>query len=154
RLQDDGYLDAHAEGRWEHLAAAGSGPDWDLVLELREGPRYKIAKLAFDVLAGDSSGIAAAFPLRAGDWASPGATAAAADSAVGRLAQLGYPYAQISMTSFDWDSAGASLRMSGSGGPRVTITGVEIQGLRATRPRFATRTLSYAIGKHYDPAAA
>ena len=150
RLQDDGYLDARAEGRWVNLP----GQDWDLVLEVREGPRYKITKLDFDVLAGDSSGIAAAFPLRVGDWASPGAIAAGADSAVGRLAQAGFPYAQISMTSFDWDSAGARLRVSGTGGPRVIITGVEIQGLRATRPRFANRTLGYAIGKPYDPAAA
>jgi outer membrane protein assembly factor BamA len=149
RLQDSGYLDARAEGRWQSLAG-----DWDLVAQVREGMRYRITRLDFDVLAGDSSGIAAALPVHVGDWASPGAIAAAADSAVGRLAQTGYPYAQITMTSFDWDSAGARLRMSGAGGPRVTITGVDIQGLHATRPRFAARTLNGAIGKPYDPAAA
>src|SRR5438132_4017731 len=152
RLQDDGYLDARAEGRWEGVAAAGPSPggrgaEPALLVDVREGARYRIARLDFDVLAGDSSGIAARFPVKVGDWASPSAVAAAAEAAISRLADAGYAYAQIAVTGFDWDSAGARVRVSGGGGPRVTISGADIQGLRTTRSRFAERSLGRAVGR-------
>ena len=151
RLQDEGYLDARATGRWEILPAPAEPT---LAVVVREGVRYRIARLDFDLLAGDSSGIAAAFPVHVGDWASPGAVAAGAQTALGHLADAGYPYAQITVTSFDWDTAGARIRVSGGGGPRVTITGVDIAGLHTTRSTFAARSLGHAVGRPYDPAAA
>jgi len=152
RLQDAGYLDARASAAWDTGAAPRSEPA--LRLEVREGRRYRIARLDFDTPAADSSGMEAAFAVRNGDVASPAALAEAASGALTRLAEAGFAYAQIGVSGFDWDSAGARVRLSGSSGPRVTITGVRVRGLRARRSGLAGRALAGAVGRPYQPAFA
>lgn len=154
RLQDAGYLDARASAAWEVAADPASRSDPSLRVEVREGARLRIERLDFDTPNADSSGIVSAFAVRAGDVASPSGLAEAALAALRRLADVGYPYAQIGVSGFDWDSAGARVRLSGSGGPRVTITGARVQGLRATRSGLVNRAVSRAVGRPYQPAIA
>ncbi len=157
RLQAEGYLDAGASAAWDAARGgtpAGLGVERTLRVEVVEGPRHRIARLDLDTAPAESSSVGRAFAPRAGDWASPSTLAAAAAAALRRLAEQGYPYAQLAITGFDWDSAGARVRMSGSRGPRVTVSGARIEGLKTTRPALAARAVGRAAGRPYDPAAA
>jgi translocation and assembly module TamA len=158
RLEDEGYLDARATAVAQ-ATPGGRAPGETagsplLRVEVNEGPRYRIVRLDCDTPAGDTTGIADAFTLRTGDWASPAALEEAATRALQTMATKGYPYAKLTVSGFDWDSAGARVRVSATPGPRVTVTGARIEGLRATRPQLAERALGRALGAPYSPAAA
>jgi outer membrane protein assembly factor BamA len=126
-----------------------------LRLAVEEGPRYRLATLALDTpTPADSAGFAAHLDLVAGGWVSPGAIARAIERAVRVAADRGHPYATLGVSAFRWDSSGARVRLSGSLGPTVTVTGVRLEGLRATRRSVAERGMGRLTGAPFSQAAA
>jgi len=153
RLQAEGYLDARARGAWALSTSAGEEPR--LGVEVAEGPRYRWAQVRLEsASAAESLALAEALELKVGAPASAAALGEAVGRAVDRLADSGYPYAQMAINAFEWDSAGARTRLSGARGPRVTVSGTRIEGLRTTRPALAERSVARVIGEPYHRAAA
>jgi outer membrane protein assembly factor BamA len=151
-LEDSGYLDARATASWDS-ATVSSGPV--LRLSVEEGPRHRLTSLAIDTpTAADSAWLAAHLDLVEGGWVSPGAMTRAIEGAVREAADQGYPYATLGVSAFRWDSGGARVRMSGALGPTVTVTGVRIDGLRATRRSFAERGMGRLVGAPFSQALA
>jgi translocation and assembly module TamA len=149
-LQGAGYLDARAVGEWDTV-----GKDPRLVLRVREGSRYRIASLALDAAsAADSARFAGALGLAPGDWASPTAIGQAIGHAVRAAAEAGFPYAQLSVTQFEWEGGGANVRLGGALGPEVTISAIRFEGLRTTRATFAERAMGPLAGRAFDPVRA
>ncbi len=97
-----------------------------------------------------------------GDAASPGAAGQAGERALRAVADEGYPYARLSLSRFEVDTAGAppgaaggvALSYAGTRGPRVVISRLRVDGLKVTRPDVATRALGRLTGRPWDRAAA
>jgi translocation and assembly module TamA len=143
RLQDLGHLDARASAR--HDAAAGR-----LVMRIEEGPRYTLGVVRVDAPGEDQRArFTAALGLERGAPASPTAIDRALRRAVGSAVDDGYPYARLGISG--WNAAGETLGvvLSGETGPRVTVTGVRIEGLKVT-----LRAIGPLEGGRYDPRAA
>jgi outer membrane protein assembly factor BamA len=149
-LQAAGYLEARARGAWDSV-----GVEPRLVVRAEPGARHRVASLQLDTpSSADSAQLAASLGIAPGDWAAPAAIAEAMTRAVRLAAESGYPYAQLAITQFDWDSSGARVRLGGSLGPEVTVSEVRFEGLRATRPGIARRALGPLTGRRFDPARA
>ncbi len=150
-LQDMGYLDARVD-------AERAGDDTARVtwrVQAREGDRYRLAAVRLDVGSRtDSLALAAVLELAPGGWASPRAIRDAVATALERMAGEGRAYAELGVTAFDWDSAGARVRIGGTLGPRVTIDRVRFEGLTTTRPALVRRMAGPLEGRPYDPVAA
>ena len=152
RLEDDGYLAAHLTASWSDAA---SGVERVLRVTVEEGARFRYAALAIDAAtAEESAALQALLEIKVGDPASPRALGLALNRAARRLADDGYPYAELVIQKFEWDSGGVQARVSGSRGPRVTVVGVRAEGLHATRPALVNRVVSRAIGRPFQPEAA
>jgi outer membrane protein assembly factor BamA len=149
-LQNAGYLDARATAEWDTLRGEPR-----LMLRVAEGRRQRIAALAVDTSTpADSLALARALGIGVGEWASPAGLAEALRRAVEGAAAAGHPYAQLAVTQFAWSDSGARIRLGGSLGPPVTISGVRFEGMRATEPRFAERALGRVAGRRFEPALA
>jgi outer membrane protein assembly factor BamA len=149
RLQDLGYLDARARGWRDSLNGDR------LVLDVREGRRRRLASIAVHAASvEDSAALASALPLAAGSWTSPRTVDEAIQSALRRVADHGYPYADFLVSGWNVDSAGVHLALDSVRGPRVTVSRVQIDGLRVTRPEFAGRAVGRLVGQPFDRAAA
>jgi outer membrane protein assembly factor BamA len=149
RLEDLGYLDAHATADWEESETPR------LRIDVTEGRRYRLARVGLiTVDRADSAALADGLALRAGAWASPRAIAQAIQRSLAAASDRGHPYAALGVAAWDLDSAGLELGLSGSLGPRVTISGVRIEGLKNTRPSFAEQSRGHLVGLPYNPAAA
>ena len=155
RLQERGHLDARAAAIWDTARAT-------LRVEVREGPLFRYRVVAIEAPGpADSAAFARALALRAGELAAPGAAGAAGERALRSVADSGHPYAQLSLTRFDADSAGTNgappgvaLSFTGALGPGVTISRVRIEGLKVTRAAVAERSLGRLAGLPWDRAAA
>jgi outer membrane protein assembly factor BamA len=156
RLEALGYLEARATGRWEADHTA-------LALEAREGPLHRLRSVAIEAPdAADSAAFGAALTLRAGDVASAAEAGAAGERALRAVAGTGYPYARLSLSRFQPDTlaegAGAGrgvvLRYAGARGPRVTVSRVRLEGLKATREDVAVRSMGRLVGRPWDREAA
>jgi outer membrane protein assembly factor BamA len=149
-LQKAGYLDARATAEWDTLEREPR-----LALRVVEGRRQRIVALAVDTPSrADSTTLARALGIHVGDWASPAGLAEALRRAVESAAAAGYPYAQLAVTQFAWSDSGARVRVGGSLGPGVTLSGVRFEGMHATLPRFAERALGRVAGHRFDPELA
>jgi outer membrane protein assembly factor BamA len=150
-LQDLGYLDAGA-----HAARTGGdslASQWRVTV--REGGRIRLADVRFEVGSRtDSLRFAEAFDLAPGGWVSPRALGEAVTRVLDHVAAQGHAYAELGVTGFEWDAAGAHVRLTGSLGPKVTITTVRFDGLTTTRPALVKRTVGSLEGRPYDPVAA
>ena len=163
-LQDAGHLDARASAVWDSGRVGSEGGPAEggrrpgravLRLSVEEGPRYRLASLAFDTPGpADSAQFAAHVEVAPGGWVSPGAIRRAIERAVRVAADHGHPYATLGVSVFDWDSGGARVRLSGALGPAVTVTAVRIDGLRATRRSLAERSMGRLAGAPFSEAAA
>ncbi|NOT33693.1 MAG: BamA/TamA family outer membrane protein [Candidatus Eisenbacteria bacterium] len=152
-LQESGWLDARARAVARDSASGSPSAAWRI--EVAEGRRTRLARVTLETSSReDSIAFAAALDLVTGSWAAPGAIGAALDRALDRVVEQGFPYAELSITSFEWDSIGASLRLSAARGPAVTIERVRVDGLRATRPAFARRLVGALEGAPYRPSRA
>jgi outer membrane protein assembly factor BamA len=90
-----------------------------------------------------------------GDAASPGAAGRAGERALRAVADQGYPYARMSLGRFEADTAGGvTLVYGATRGPRVTISGVRLEGLKVTQRRLAERSVGRVTGRPWDRAAA
>ena len=156
RLQGLGRLDARAEATWDSGRTA-------LQLETREGPLYRLRSVAIEAPDGaDSAAFVAALTLRAGDPASAGAVGLAGERAQRVVADDGFPYARLSLSRFEPDTAaaapgvarGVTLRYTGTRGPRVVISRPRVDGLKVTRPEVAMRSLGRLAGRPWNRAAA
>jgi len=146
RLEDRGHLDARA-------TAAKAGSDWRITVV--EGPRYRLSALTLETSAReDSVAFAGALGLAPGGWASPTAVSDAVARAVDAAVARGWPYARLAVAGFDWDSAGARVRLSGTLGPRVTIESVRLEGLAVTKPALVRKAMGPLEGRPFDPVAA
>jgi outer membrane protein assembly factor BamA len=150
-LQSRGYLDARARGAWD---AAVPGLEPMLRVDVVEGPRYRWTATVVDAPPVDSALFAAALGLRAGDWASPRELAEAVKRGVRAAAENGHPYAELDITELDWRDGGARLRVSGTLGPKVTVSTVRFEGLEATRPALARQAMGRLSGRAFSPEAA
>ncbi len=149
RLQDMGYLEARARGWRDSLSGDR------LVLDVQEGARRRLATIAVHAASvEDSAALASALPLTSGSWTSPRAVNEAIQSALRRVADHGYPYADFLVSGWSEDSAGVHLTLDSARGPRVTISRVQIDGLKVTRPDFAARSVGRLVGQPFDRAAA
>lgn len=152
RLEDEGYLDARVDAAWSPPAP---GAEPVLRVAVAEGPRVRYATVGIEAgSAEESAALAALLELRVGDPASPQELGRALTRAARRLADDGYPYAELAIQGFEWDSAGARVRVTGSRGPRVTVVGVRTDGLHVTRPALVNRVIGRAVGRPFHPAAA
>jgi outer membrane protein assembly factor BamA len=149
RLQDLGYLDARARGWRDTL-------DGDRVrLEVNEGARRRLRAVQIRAASPeDSAAVRSALPLAAGAWASPPGVNQAIESALGQIADHGYPYAQLTVAAWDADSGGVRLALEAVRGPQVTVTAIQIDGLHVTRPAFAGRPLAGMVGHPFQRATA
>jgi outer membrane protein assembly factor BamA len=151
RLQDRGHLDASA--RADSIPGVGNTTLWQV--QVHEGPRTRFASVTIETTSRvDSTLFAGALGLKAGDWASPRAVTEAVTRAVDGAVAAGHPYARLAIAEFDWDSAGARLRLSGALGPQVMVAGVRLEGLRTTRPSLVKRAMGPLENRPFDPAAA
>src|SRR4030095_7541957 len=101
-----------------------------LAVDVDAGTRYRIASLAIDTATpADSALFAAALGIGVGDWAATAALDQALGVAVRRAAEAGHPSAQLALTQFDWDRAGARVRLGGSLGPTVVVSEVRFEGM-------------------------
>ena len=155
-LQRRGHLEARVAGRWD----AGRTT---LALEAREGALHRVRSVAVEAPdAGDSAAFAAALGLRAGDVASAAAAGEAGERALRAVAGAAYPYARLSLSRFQPDAAvpaagaerGVTLRYAGARGPRVEISRVRLEGLKATREDVAVRAMGRLAGRPWDREAA
>jgi outer membrane protein assembly factor BamA len=146
RLQESGFLDARAEGRWDDAAT--------LRLDVTEGTRYLLREVVARAASPkDSVWIAGSLGLVPGTPASPGAWSAALDRGVLAAAANGHPYATLVIVGWDPDSAGGlRVTVAGSLGAPVTLSGLRIDGLRVTRPSFVARAVGPVAGTPYRPA--
>ena len=152
-LEDAGHLDARASAAWDTAGRPGAAPV--LRVDIEEGPRYRLARLAIDAPSrADSEAVAARLDLAPGGWVSPGAFTRAIERTVREAADQGHPYATLGVSAFRWDSGGARVTVSGSLGPVVTVSATRIEGLRATRSSFAERVLGGRGGEPFSQAAA
>lgn len=150
RMQNAGYLDARASAAWD---SADGAPR--VSLRIVEGERFRLTAIEMQAASPeDSVRFLQALGLTPGGYASPAGLAAAVQAAVGRLSDHGRPYAELGVTGFEWDSAGARVRLNGALGPEVTITRVRIDGLVATRPAIAKRAIGRLEGTRFDRPAA
>jgi outer membrane protein assembly factor BamA len=156
RLQELGHLEARAQAVWDEGRAV-------LRLETSEGPLFRLRSVTIEAPdRPDSAAFAAELTRRAGDPASPGAAGLAGERALRAVADEGYPYARLSLSRFDVDTAGAAsgaapgvaLGYAGTRGPRVVISALRVDGLKVTRPGVATRSLGRLAGRPWDRAAA
>ena len=148
RLQNIGYLDAGTRVDW--LSSPST-----LRLTVDEGRRYRLAKITIEMAAKDDSALVArGLELRVGQWASPLAIAGAIEKALEEAVDQGHPYAQLNVSSWEADSLGLSLGIGGALGPRVTITQVRFEGLRATRPTLAEKSMGRLVGLPYNRSVA
>jgi outer membrane protein assembly factor BamA len=156
RLQERGFLEARAQAGWDAGRVA-------LVLETREGPLFRLRSVTIETPdRPDSAAFGAGLTPRAGDPAAPGAAGVAGERALRAVADEGYPYARLSLSRFDVDTARAgagaarsvALSYSGTRGPRVVISGIRVEGLKVTRPEVARRSLGRLAGRPWDRAAA
>jgi outer membrane protein assembly factor BamA len=126
-----------------------------LAVKVDEGPLYRLRTIVLATAsAADSARFAAVLPLRVGDVASPREVAAAVTAALTAVVEDGHPYAEFGVGGWEADSGGVDLRLSGVLGPEVTISGVRIEGLRATRPEVALKALGRMAGEPYELARA
>ena len=153
-LQDLGHLDARASAAWDSTI---TGPERALTLRIavEQGPRHRLTSLAIDTPEpADSAAFAAHLGLAEGDWVSPAAVGRAIERTVREAADRGHPYATLGVSSFRWDSGGTRVRLSGSLGPTVTVTGLRLDGMRATRHSLALRSMGRLVGLPFSEAAA
>ncbi len=149
RLQDLGYLEARASARRDTLDRER------LVLEVVEGRRHHLAGVRVQAgSAADSAAVHSALRLAAGAAASPRAVGEALASAVRRVSDVAYPYAELAVTEWRVDSGEVRLAVAAERGPRVTIERVRFEGLRVTDPGFARRAAGHLEGLPYRRAAA
>jgi outer membrane protein assembly factor BamA len=144
KLQDRGSADS---------VAGDGGPGWRV--NVTEGPRVRFAAITIETTTRvDSARFAGPLQLSPGDWATPRAIEDAVGRAVDGAVAAGYPYARLAVAEFDWDSAGARLRLSGALGPQVTVAEVRLEGLHTTKPELVRRAMGPLAGRPYDPAGA
>jgi outer membrane protein assembly factor BamA len=126
-----------------------------LRLSVDEGPRYRMTELAIDAPSReDSAAFAALLEIDPSGWMAPAALARAIERAVRRAADQGYPYATLGVSRMRWDSAGAQVRLGGALGPAVTVSGIRIDGLRATRQKTAEDAMGPLVDRPFSEAAA
>lgn len=148
QLENLGYLDARAEAEWK-----GAGHE-RLAVTLREGARYRLASIDVHAPnATDSSEIRRALGLSIGAWVSPAGVAQSLQAALDGFTEDGYPYATIGVRSWDTDSARVRLGVTGTLGPRVTITDVRVEGLKVTRADVAEKSMGRIKGQPYSRTA-
>ncbi len=149
RLQNLGYLDARATAALDTVGEPG------LALEVVEGPRYRLGTVSIHAPSPpDSAAFASALALTPGTWASPAAIAEALDHAARVVSDQGYPYAQLGLDGWEPDSGRVRLRLGAARGPQVTISRVEIEGLKVTRTALAEKSMGRLRGLPYNRAAA
>ncbi|MFI5371167.1 MAG: hypothetical protein ACHQ52_06375, partial [Candidatus Eisenbacteria bacterium] len=150
-LQDLGYLDATA--RAERIGADTTQTRWRVTVT--EGERRRLAEIRLDAGArADSTLLRDALGLETGGWASPHALGDAVEHALDVAATRGYPYAELGVTGFDWDSGGARVRIGGALGPLVIVSSVRFEGLTTTRPSLVRQTMGPLEGRPYNPVTA
>jgi outer membrane protein assembly factor BamA len=153
-LQTQGWLEARAEATWRDPAEPGDRTDPVLHVTVREGPRLRLTALVVEVPSHDSALVAEGLALHAGGWASPAGLNEAVERAVQLAADRGHPYASLGVSAFEWDSSGARVRLAGALGPKVTVSKVRFEGMRATREIVAMRALGRLQGTTFNRAAA
>lgn len=154
RLEALGYLEARAAGQWDSARAT-------LALETTEGPLHRLRSVAVEAPdAADSAAFAAALTPRAGDVASAAEAGAAGERALRAVAGAGYPYARLGLSRFQSDTLveagvrGVTLRYAAARGPRVAISRVRVEGLKATREDVAVRAAGRLAGRAWDRPSA
>jgi len=149
RLQDQGWVDAHATAAW----SAEAEPV--LAVTVHEGARHLLRNITIAAPSpADSAALAASLALHPGDPASPRAVEAAMDRALATASDAGHPYASIGVSGWDADSGGVDLRLSGVRGPEVTVSRLRFDGLKVTREAVAERAAGRIAGRPYDRSAA
>jgi outer membrane protein assembly factor BamA len=148
RLQDLGYLDAHARASWDSSTTR-------ITLSVSEGARahWNAVRIATAPPA-DSARFAPLLQLVPGSPASPRAAAEAIARAVHELADHGYPYAQLGVGGWAREGDGVTLTLEGQLGPLVTVSGTRIEGLHVTREAVAEKAVGRLTGLPYNRAAA
>jgi outer membrane protein assembly factor BamA len=148
RLQSAGWLDAR-------LAAAWAADSSVLTLSAETGARYRWGALSLAVPPGDSARLQGFLRWPRGEVADPSQLTPIVERALTAAESQGHAWAQLAVTGWEPDSgARVAVRLSGVLGPRVTVTGVRIDGLKVTRRDVAERALGRLAGQAYDPAAA
>ena len=148
-LEGEGFLGARASAAWDSSGAPV------LRLSVAQGERVRLASLRIETaVPADSARFAGSLDLTTGGWASPAAVAEAVERAVREAVDHGHPYASLGVSAFRWDSGGAQVRLNGALGPLVTVTRVRLDGLHATRPGLAARSMGRLKGEPFSQAAA
>src|SRR5205807_835449 len=138
-------LDARAVAAWDSV------PQPRLAVRCEEGVRYRWGAITVTASSPvDSARILATLPLHRDGWASPGEADLALAQAMTRAIDDGHPYAQLGVSAWEADSGRVALGVTGHLGPRVTITGARVEGLKVTRPALARRALGRLTGLPYD----
>ena len=148
RLQAFGYLDARLVAEWSGTA------DAILTVRTQPGERYRLRSVTLDGTHEDSLGFASLMRMRLGEPADPSAITAAIERAVREAEAQGYAWAQLGVSAWQADSGRVDVRLTGGLGPRVVVDRVRLEGLVATDPKVAKRSLGRLEGRVYDPITA
>jgi len=147
RLQSAGWLDASVDAAWDTVSRR-------LLCTTEPGERYRWRSVSLAVPHEDSAALAAWLAFPAGQPADPRRLQAMVEGALRTAESRGHAWAQLTLTSFEAESAHVDVRLSGALGPAVKVSGVRIDGLQITRRDVAERALGKFTGQVYDPAAA
>ncbi|MEO5989568.1 MAG: BamA/TamA family outer membrane protein [Candidatus Eisenbacteria bacterium] len=148
RLQSAGYLDARIAATWQY------GAEPALVVNTHAGERYRFGSIRVDGAREDSALFTPALGLREGEPADPAALTAAIERAVQHAESRGHAWAQLGVSAWQADSGRVEVHLTGGLGPRVIVDRVRIEGLVATDPGMAKRSLGRLEGRAYDPTTA
>lgn len=153
RLQNLGFLNARASASWDSASTAGG--EARMVVRVIEGPRLRFREVRIATApAADSARLAAALGLAPGSWASPRAVAEAIERALREAVDHGHPYAELGVSGWTQETDGVTLTLNGQLGPRVTVSGARVDGLRVTREAVVRKSMGRTVGLPYNRSAA
>lgn len=147
-LQDRGWLDARVDASW----SAPPDPAWRVAVT--PGGRRRWSAIELIAPAADSAALASDLALRAGEPASAPALRDAMARAIDAADARGHAWASLTLTSWDEDSAGVHVRLTGTLGPRVIVDELRLEGLAVTRADVAEKAMGRLRGLPYNPSSA
>ncbi len=149
RLQSLGHLEGRVRAEW-----TGEVPLARLQCEVVPGPRHVFAPVEVVLVGADSALVAGSLASLAGEAADAARFERALGDALESAERSGHAWAQLAISEWRIDGAQVRTRVTGTLGPKVTVTDVRLDGLVVTRPELARRSMGRLTGMPYRPTDA
>ena len=149
----EGYADFEVVSSVAELAP--NRENFYMTFTIKEGPRYKIAKVDLDVNVKDlpKETLQSAVIPRAGDWFNGKAIEDTVDAITNAAGNAGYAFVEVHpRVQRDTTAKTASVLFQVAEGPRVFIERVDIQGNNRTLDRVIRREIRLVEGDAFNTA--